>query len=782
MFFLFSLFSMQFHLYQPAPGPPRRFRKKLNDKCHLCDQHMFVIELAAAARGCHNTGRMNTDTLNLRFEKAIERAISLGRKEIEVVGTDSTLALALLLTQSQGVELQRLPNLVIVPTLKEAEELEQHLCFFGKTEGTYILPSFDVSPYSGLYPNSRAISARIRWLHFASKSATTVGKSLTVATQGLLFIATPDSLVQRTLPPKVLKAHTLVFKKNEDLPQNLAKALGRLGYQSTPVVEDEGTFAVRGGIVDIWSPAHERPVRIELFGDTVESIRFFDPETQRSEGQTDSFTVLPPREVLYDDENRMRASTRYRDNVADRKVDAIDRDSIQSSLSQGQNFPGLDFLVGDFYEDFSTPLDHFHSQVVAWYLNPIEVARTADALIETLKKEFNESSDNAIRPPIKDLFITFDKIPEAKIARSIELSKIEVQDAPFEEKDAAANLSYPVLDLKFVAPSAANPSEQLDSMLGKVKAWRDAGMTVLISAGTQAQTQRLGALFERGDLHFKTIKEDDYNLAGWVEEQLQNSKLLHIVPRAISESLRINEEALIFLRDEDFFGKKQRRQAYKNKGTLADRTHTLSFGDLNPGDSVVHVLHGIGVYEGLKVMPIGGVDAEFITIAYKDGDKLYLPIYRINQVQKYTGPAGAGLIDKLGGTQWAKVKGRVRNHLREIAGDLLVLYAKRSQVKRDPFPHNDADFAQFEASFPYDETDDQLKAVDDIVADMTSEKPMDRLVCGDVGFGKTEVAMRAAFKAIEGRRQVAVLAPTTVLSFQHLETFQKRFKGWPVVI
>jgi transcription-repair coupling factor (superfamily II helicase) len=208
----------------------------------------------------------------------------------------------------------------------------------------------------------------------------------------------------------------------------------------------------------------------------------------------------------------------------------------------------------------------------------------------------------------------------------------------------------------------------------------------------------------------------------------------------------------------------------------------LSFGDLNPGDPIVHVLHGIGIYEGLKVMQINGIDAEFIALSYKDGDKLYLPIYRINQIQKYSGPAGEKLIDKLGGTQWNKVKARVRNALRDVADDLLRLYAKRAQVHREPFPSNDAEFTQFEASFPYDETDDQLKSINDIINDMTSDKPMDRLVCGDVGFGKTEVAMRAAFKAIEGRKQVAVLAPTTVLSFQHLETFTKRFKGWPVVI
>ena len=181
-------------------------------------------------------------------------------------------------------------------------------------------------------------------------------------------------------------------------------------------------------------------------------------------------------------------------------------------------------------------------------------------------------------------------------------------------------------------------------------------------------------------------------------------------------------------------------------------------------------------------MSINGIDSEFITLSYKEGDKLYLPIYRINQIQKYSGPAGERLIDKLGGTQWTKVKSRVRNALRDVANDLLELYAKRAQIHREPFPSNDGEFLQFEAAFPYDETDDQIKSINDIVADMTSDKPMDRLVCGDVGFGKTEVAMRAAFKAIEGRKQVAVLAPTTVLSFQHLETFTKRFKGWPVTI
>lgn len=717
----------------------------------------------------------SAETLPLRIEKALDRAIeinrSAGQRPIEIIGTDATLSLALLLTQTQSLELQRRPNLIVVPSQKEAEELERHLRFFGLNGNTHLLPGFDVSAYSGLYPNSRLISARVRWAHAAAS-----------AKAGLLFIATPEALLQRTIPPKVLKAHSLNFKRGGDLPSDLSRALTRLGYQSVPVVEDEGTFAIRGGIVDIYSPAHERPVRVELFGDTIESVRFFDPETQRSEGGTDSFSVIPPREILYDEENRVRASARFRANVAERPVDANDRDSVVQSLVQGQAFPGLDFLIGDFYADFAFPIDHFATDVHAWFLNPIEIARISEQFLETLKTEFAAAGDQVIRPAISDLFRRFDEMPQTRVARSFELSKIEFQESPLDRDATSTHLTFPVLELKFPPPSSANPMDALDGMLERVRAWKKAGSAVFVTAGTQAQTQRLTALFDRGELTARTVADDDTSLSNWVEAQAADANLVHIIPRTTTESLRFNEEGLVFLRDEDFFGKKQRRQAYKQKGSIVERTHTLSFGDLNPGDAVVHVLHGIGVYEGLKVMPINGIDAEFITVSYKDGDKLYLPIYRINQIQKYSGPAGEKLIDKLGGTQWTKVKSRVRNALREIASDLLQLYAKRSQVHREPFPSNDEEFSQFEAAFPYDETDDQLKSVNDIVNDMTSDKPMDRLVCGDVGFGKTEVAMRAAFKAIEGKKQVAVLAPTTVLSFQHLETFQKRFKGWPVTI
>lgn len=715
--------------------------------------------------------KKSLEPLQLRFEKILERGLERGQTELEVTGTDSTLALALFLSQLSSPLLLKRPQVVVVPTTKEATELENHLRFFDPQLKTSVLPSFDVSPFSGLYPNARIMSARVRWA-FEAQSP------------GLrhFFIASAEALTQRTLPPASLKSHTLVFKRNEELPSDFARVFERMGFQSAPVVEDEGTFAIRGGIVDIFSPAHLRPVRVELFGDTVESIRFFNPETQRSEDVTDSFTVIPPREILYDDENRMLASSRYRRNVNGRAVDESDRDSVLQALAQGQIFPGLDFLIGDFYESFSTPLDHFNSPVALWLLNPIELEREIDHLHEGLKREAQEAKEQAIWPSINDLYRPFTDLPKEKIGLKLTLSKVEIQDHPFEEKDIDNRISIPAMELRFPAVPSTNPSDGLNEMAEKMRGWRENGFSIFIAAGTVAQSQRLLAFFEKTDFQCRVVKEDEFNWPEWVEEQSSHHQLLHIIPRQLGESLRLGDEHLIFLRDEDFFGRKQRRREYKSSGSLVERTHSLSFGDLNPGDLVVHTLHGIGVYEGLKVMPIGGVDAEYITVAYKDSDKLYLPVYRISQIQKYSGPAGERLIDKLGGTQWQKTKSRVRSHLRELAADLIQLYAKRSQVHRPPFPMNDDEFAKFEASFPYDETDDQLKAVGDIVHDMTTDKPMDRLVCGDVGFGKTEVAMRAAFKAVEGKKQVVVLAPTTVLSFQHMETFQKRFKNWPVTI
>ncbi len=708
------------------------------------------------------------DSTSLHLESVLERALDRNQRIIELVGTDSTLALALFLSQATHSAFTRKPQLVLVPTTRDADAFAANLRFFDPEIPVSILPAFDVSPYSGLYPSTRNISGRVRWLHEAS-----------VAEPRRLFIAPIEALLQRTMPVSRLRGTSRVFKVNEDLPAEFSRMLTDLGFQSAPVVEDEGTFAVRGGIVDIFSPAHPCPVRIELFGDTIESMRMFNPETQRSGEPVQSFSLIPPREILYDDETRERAASRYRDGASGRPVDAVERDLILHSLAQGHVFPGVDFLLGDFFEKPASPLDFFGRDPLVWQVNPIEIAREADTLAASLKREHADSAAHPLRPEFDGLYSRFEDLALEALEPRIGLSKIAVQDKPL-EKDDRARLPFSTSELRLAPSTAAN--DAIAELAGKVEQWREEGQVVFIAAGTVTQCQRLRALFEKTRLRPEVVGEDEYLWGAWREQQRADRRALHLIPRSTNESLRIADETLIFLRDDDFFGQKKRRREYKTAGTLEQRTHSLSFGDLKPGDAIVHVLHGVGIYEGLKVMPIQGVPAEFIQIGYKEGDKLYLPIYRIAQIQKYSGPNASGVVDKLGGTAWQKTKTKVRHHLRELAVELLALYAKRSQARRDPLRVDETEFHKFEAYFPYDETDDQLRAVAEIESDLRAERPMDRLVCGDVGFGKTEVAMRAAFLAVQAGKQAAVLAPTTVLTFQHLETFQKRFANWPVKI
>lgn len=713
---------------------------------------------------------MDFTKAELHFEKILNRSLERRTKTIEVNGTDSSLAIALLLTQAAGsAEFWQMPQVVLVPSARSAVELETHIRFFDPAISVSILPEFDVSPYSGLYPNNRHVSSRVAWANAAQKPDIRH-----------VFIAPIRAALQRTIPVNILNASTLIFEKSREMPESLARILSSLGYQSVPLVEDVGTFAVRGGIVDIFSPAHTQPVRIELFGDTMESLRLFDPDTQRSSSTIDRLVIIPPREVLFSDESRMRAAQKFRSALDGRSVDESDRETVQGALAQGHYFPGVDFLIGYFYDTPTLPLEHFKtSGFNLWYQNPIEIEREADLLFENLKTEFVQSEAQCIRPDIHSLYSAYGELRHQLADTKIEFSKIHFEQEPHSEDTEDGRVAFSTFEL--LAPSADAVSS--DTTLERIKSWRQAGFSIFIASGTQTQGRRLVALFEKIDFEARLVAEDDFNLGNWVEDQQVNAQLLHIIPRLATESMRISDEKIIFLRDEDFFGKKQlRRRDHKTTGSIESRANALSFQDLKPGDAIVHVLHGIGLYEGLKVMAISGVDAEFIALSYKDGDKLYLPIYRVGQIQKYSGPHNEHMVDKLGGTQWQKTKTKVRSHLRELAVELLQLYAKRSQAHRPPFPNNDDDFNRFEGAFPYDETQDQLKAVNDIVIDMTSDKPMDRLVCGDVGFGKTEVAMRAAFKAIEGRKQIAVLAPTTILSFQHLETFQRRFKGWPVTI
>ncbi len=715
---------------------------------------------------------IESEDLSLYVDSMLAEALGSEAPCIEIIGTDSIFSVALLLSRPQKDLNSSRPQLVVLPTEKDCEKFEQQLRFFNPSVESFLLRGFDVSPYSNLYPRTQNISSRVSWAHFAQQ-----------ARPGQIFIAPIMALLQKTIPTEILSQNSHVYGPQMELPTNISHFLTGLGYVSVPIVEDVGSFALRGGIVDVFSPAHSHPVRIELFGDTIESLRFFDPITQRSLLPAEEFYVIPAREILYTDDNKSLATLNFNKSNLGREVPPEESYNIIRSINQGHYFQGIDFLLPFFYKASSTPVEHFSSPINIFYLDPLELTHEYDKSFSELKDEFDEGTSSCLYPDYKDLFLKYEDIRAPLESKKILLSKVLVNDVSSEQNNIIQWPQSAAKEVLSVLKAKRDDHKDFNKELfSRLTRWRENDGSVFISCPGSIQAQRIEHALDVIGFKCSYVLSDQYLWQQYIEEQRRDSKLIHIISRPSFKTLHLINENIIFLKDDDILGHKRGRRSYKETGTLQQRTRALSFGELKIDDFVVHKLHGIGIYKGLKVMAIGGVDSEFIELEYRGGDKLYMPVYRVGQIQKYSGPSSTQLIDRLGGSSWAKTQTKVRHHLRDVAGELLRLYAIRAEIKKPAFSPPDEDYYSFENSFPYDETDDQLRAISDVLSDMTSTKPMDRLVCGDVGFGKTEVALRATFKAIEDKRQVAIIAPTTILTFQHLQTFIKRFKGWPVKI
>jgi transcription-repair coupling factor (superfamily II helicase) len=732
---------------------------------------------------------MKFEPLNPRLESQLERVFeSKSDNEIHVIGSSSLLSFAFFISQAHGAKTHSSPHLVVVSDAQSANKLANFIEFFDPTRSCYILPEFDVSPYSGVYPSPKLIKER---LFFMSRAQN--------AKKGEVFIASYLGIQQKSLPVDTLIEANKLFRKGDSLPENLAPFLADLGYESAPMVEDVGQYAIRGGIVDIFSPGEKLPVRIELFGDQIESLRFFSPSTLKSEAEISSFLLTPAKEILYLDSEYEHLVTRFKSTTQDRPLGREEVDDIARSLVQKNFFPGIEFLLPCFYAHPSLPFEHFASPVKLWIVDPIEIQKISDDALAELKNDYKSSENSLIRPRLEDFFnaewiaATTESTGELcgfvnkNISQKIYLSNIDFKNINFTDAtDSGHRIEYRSFSTQEFSnlTLASQPGSEAwnISISNKLSQWKKDHYKIFVAIRNAAQAERLKHFLDQINFQFGKIDNDDYRWDTWIHEQENNQHLIHFIPRYLGESLRLEEEKIIFLREEDFFGKKERLRSSQGSEDFQKQAKRLNFGDLKPGDLVVHVKHGIGQYEGLKVMNINGIDSEFIQLSYKEKDKLYLPVYRVSQLQKYSSGSATSMLDKLGGTSWEKTKIKVKNHLKDIASELLALYAKRAEMHRPAFKLSEKEVIQFEKGFPFEETDDQTRSINDIIKDMSSSKPMDRLICGDVGFGKTEVAMRAAFFAVESKKQVAVLAPTTILSFQHFENFKKRFQGWPVEI
>ena len=606
-----------------------------------------------------------------------------------------------------------------VADAQAAQTLRQSVHSLNPMAACFELEAFDNTP--GLYPSPQLIAQRVGFLH-----------RLLHAQKGDIFIVSQHT--QKTLPVEVLQSNSQPFQIGGPCP--LPERLEQLGYTSSSLVEDVGSYARRGGVLDIFSPAHLQPIRLELCGNSIESLRSFDIETQKSLAEVEAFNLVPARETLYLERSKnevfnaarahLKTPTHSSSEAALPHDTSLDELKL-SKLRLGEYFRGQEFLLPCFY---ATPAS----------LNDY-IKATCNLVVDLNWAGDHHKPNHGAR---------------------------EHQELP--------------IFLKKIKKLRGEWSQFQACVHQQILKWKQAGKNIFLFTNTQHGASKLKSfLTERGwQLHIAC--DNEYLWSTWAHEQHNNPNLLHIVPRPLPEPLQLENLVLLndVLGDRSIEAEPSHRTALNNR---IKKAQALSFSQLNTGELVVHRTHGIGVYEGLKTMPLQGGLCEFMQIQYRGGDKLYVPVYKLKEVQKHSASISKALIDKLGGSSFYKTKVKTAHKLRDIAADLLKMYAQRRLITRKPLVRNEAsdikaEYEKFKHEFVFTETPDQEKSIRDVLGDLSKPEPMDRLICGDVGFGKTEVAMRAVFYALQNSQQIALIAPTTVLCMQHYERFEQRFKNW----
>jgi len=562
-------------------------------------------------------------------------------------------------------------------------------------------PSHEVDPYRGLAPHVGVTSARARALHgLANGSARVV-------------IASAPALLPRVSTPPRLRSVSIDLRPGQDIaPTDLAELLVDAGFGREDPADQHGEFAVRGGILDVFPAGETHPVRVEFVGDTIESLRTYDPATQRSIAAVDQMTIVPLRDVLNDD----RGATLF-DFVAlahDARIIVSERDEVESNAAK------LLEQLQRSYEDAVTKAD----DVTPRLATPAQL--------------FADWTDIA-----------------GKLAQASSVAELGLDD---EDRTPGRVRCQPAVGFH----------GRIADWVAEIRRLRESGETILFVAATAGRAERTIELLKEYEVLAAPVERaDDARYAAVL-----------VALGGLSRGFRLPDAHLQIYAETDIF-EEERRAAERRRSTT--KAFLSDLRDLKVGDYVVHVDHGIGVFVGLKKIGVSDNEQEFIELHYAGEDKLFVPVERLDLVQKYTG-ATKPPVDRLGGTSWERAKTRVKKAMRDMAEELLKLYAARKAVSGHAFSADSHWQLEFEGAFEYDLTPDQKTAVADIKRDMESSTPMDRLLCGDVGYGKTEVAMRAAFKAVMDGKQVALLAPTTVLTFQHEKTLKERFAGFPVRI
>ncbi len=720
------------------------------------------------------TNKINNDIEPLR---RLQEKVNHGAKSIEACGLAG--AARSFLTALLFCRVER-SLLVVCPEEKDAQAFASDLSLFLGEENVLYYPPLDFLAIDMFALQKEEAQARLE-----------VMTSLQIRTK-IVIVTSVAAMMQKVMPFAQFKQYLQIISAGDTLNRDrFCELLLAGGYRRVSLVEEKGEFSVRGNILDIFPPAEKNPLRLDMMGDEIESIRRFDPNTQRSIGTADAFVVPPANEIVLNSQTQELAIRNIKRRASSLSLPKEIRNRLVDTLRNGLANSINPVFLPLFYEAYdeengfpqsrlSSFFDYLPPDTLVVLDDPLSLHQSALSMQHNIDKllfkarnseKFYLDKESIYIDP-QNTFAVMEKFPQLNLA-GLKLDKME--------ESGAEVVSFETFRDRYQEkPTEGEIKEDalLRQTVEKIKMWLSAAQRIFLVCPTSEDLHRMQHMLLTYDLPVKLLAEADsiLNISGEPDQKA----VLFLVAGKISASFVFPAMKLVFLSEEEIFVKRipRRRTRPTREGYFLK-----SFGDLQEGDFVVHIDFGIGIYRGLQKITVGKIENDFMVIEYFAGDKLYLPVNSLEKIQRYLGPDGyVPKIDKMGGTSWDAVKERVKKSVQEVAEEMVSIYAAREVMERDSFSPPDRIYEEFCSTFEFEETPDQVKAIEDIHLDMDETKPMDRLICGDAGFGKTEVALRAALRAVMDGKQVAVLVPTTILAEQHYSTFSRRLKDFPVCV
>jgi len=682
------------------------------------------------------------------FNPPLPETVQLASHWKPSFGSATSLAIAAAAANSAG------PLLLVCQDNESAEQFKRELRYFcAKLPQTkqglrvFSLPDWETLPYDNFSPHQDIVSDRLSALYH-----------LPDLQQGIL-VTSIGSLMHKLPPQRYIRANSLDLTIGQKLSlQDMRSQLLNAGYQLVDSVFEHGEFAVRGSILDIYPMGSRLPYRIDLFDDEIETLRIFDPETQRSDQKIEKIKLLPGREYPLD----ASGITTFRSNFRERFDTDLRQCPIYQDVSDGISSPGLEYYLALFYKRLDSLFDFLPANTTCCKIGDIHLA--GDSFWKDIERRHEDRQIDRFRPvlPPDDIFLRIDSVlSELKCFKQIS----------FKDSNSAISLHSNMLPELGSDPKLKQPFSAVQQFMADHPTER-----IVFCAESAGRRETLLETLQQIDIKPQQFEH-------WQDFVDAESVGIGIIVAPLDQGLWLADQKIALITEAQLFGNRiaQRRRRNKNQSNTDFIVKSLT--ELRIDDAIVHLDHGVGRYRGLQTITTDGQDTEFLTLEYANQAKLYVPVSSLHLISRYSGAEqDTAPINHLGSEQWQKTRRKAAEKIRDVAAELLDIYAQREAKQGFKYAWDAEDYNKFAASFPFEETADQESAIKAVLDDMKNGRPVDRLVCGDVGFGKTEVALRAAFVAVQNNKQVAMLVPTTLLAQQHFESFKDRFADWPIVV